>query len=195
MTPESLVPQPERNGGERGKLIRLLRIRVNRSRLHHIFSQHFNSNYCSFSTSPANNIAGEVYYKDLKHYPAAKPLRDFAMPGKNSGGRQNAFDDNLYYTTQSVMPAMTTVYPMTTPTPPPQVYRTSTSPMSVSVMPKSMPVTRPYVVMTSAPHRPREESMYKSNSKISHRYERGSYHNKEGRNGIQRYDDHVTSSY
>ena len=168
---------------------------------------------CSESSGINSNGAGPVYYKPYNGYnkdskPMAKPLRDFAMPGKTSGGMREVFDDNLYYTSQRAPPAaMTTMYPMTTTMP--QMYPMTTArPMSVAVMPKSMPATRPYSMMTSPPaprhestnnihlqlnnqrNPPRDESMYYNvNEQQQHnfnRYERGIHRTKVGRNGMKR---------
>ena len=95
----------------------------------------------------------------------------------------------------TTMPQM--MYPMTT-----------ARPMSVAVMPKSMPATRPFSMMTSPPaprhestnnvhlqlnnqrNAPRDESMYYNvNEQQQHnfnRYERGIHRTKVGRNGMKR---------
>ena len=67
------------------------------------------------------------------------------------------------------------------------MYPTTPSPMSVAVMPKSMPATRPYTLMTSPPST-FDESMYSMNDQHNfNRYERGSHRNELGRNGMKRY--------
>ena len=87
---------------------------------------------------------------------------------------------------------MTTMYPMTTTATPEMMYPTTPSPMSdyISVMPKSMPATRPYTTMTSPPAPTRHESMYNMNdqphSSNFNRYERESRSDKSGRNGTKR---------
>ena len=134
-----------------------------------------------------SNLPGQIYYKpynkdlgDLQH------LRDMAMPGSGKTFMYDDFDHDkrLYYTSQRAPTTeMTNMYHMSTTT---EMYPTTPSPISViSVMPKSMPATRPYTVMTSPPM---EESMYHMADQHSNfnRYERESGRSKARRNGMKR---------